>query len=248
MDNTLTNKRIWEIDALRGLLIPGMIMIHLIYDVVDLYGFIHWPYPAWYSIFKNNYGALFVALSGLSVTLGRRSLRRGVTVFAGGMCCTVVTAGMYFLGMAGRGIVIYFGVLHCLGVCMMLWPLFRKWNLWALAAAGVALVAAGWVLRTHIYVDMPWLLPLGFRFYGFSSSDYFPLMPNLGYFLLGAATGRGLYSQKRSLLPKVPTDNAFVRFWCWCGRNSLAIYLLHQPVLAALCEGYALFIEKVVNR
>ena len=43
MGNTLSKNRIWEIDFLRGLLIPGMIMIHLIYDVVDLYGFIHWP-------------------------------------------------------------------------------------------------------------------------------------------------------------------------------------------------------------
>ena len=105
-------------------------------------------------------------------------------------------------------------------------------------AAGVVLVAAGWVLRTHIYVDMPWLLPLGFRFYGFSSSDYFPLMPNLGYFLLGAAAGRGLYRQKKSLLPDFPSEHWFVRFWRWCGRNSLMIYLLHQPVLAALCECY----------
>jgi hypothetical protein len=107
-------------------------MIHLIYDVVDLYGFIHWPYPQWYSLFKNNYGALFVALSGLSVTLGRRSIRRGIQVFLGGMCCTIVTVGMYFIGLAGKGIIIYFGVLHCLGVCMILWPLFRKCPVWAL--------------------------------------------------------------------------------------------------------------------
>ena len=238
MGNTLSDKRIWEIDALRGLLIPGMILIHLIYDVVDLYGFVYWPYPEWYSLFKNNYGALFVALSGLSVTLGRRSLRRGITVFAGGMCCTVVTVGMYWIHMAGRGIIIYFGVLHCLGVCMMLWPVFRKWNVWALALAGAALVVAGWVLRTHIYVDMPWLLPLGFRFYGFSSSDYFPLMPNLGYFLLGAAAGRSLYRNRQSLLPDFPSEHWFVRFWRWCGRHSLAIYLAHQPVLAVLCECY----------
>lgn len=245
MGKIRNDKRIWEIDALRGLLIPGMILIHLIYDVVDLYGFIHWPYPRWYFLFKNNYGALFVALSGLSVTLGRRSLRRGVTVFAGGMCCTVVTAGMYWLGMTGKGIIIYFGVLHCLGVCMMLWPLFRKWKGWALALAGVILVAAGWVLRTHIYIDMPLLLPLGFRFPGFTSSDYFPLMPNLGYFLLGAAAGRGLYGEKRSLLPDFPKEHPFFRFWQWCGRHSLAIYLLHQPVLAALCEGYAFLTRKL---
>ena len=43
MASGIQKNRIWEIDALRGFLIPGMIMIHLIYDVVDLYGFIHWP-------------------------------------------------------------------------------------------------------------------------------------------------------------------------------------------------------------
>ena len=82
MSKTLAKDRIWEIDALRGLLIPGMILIHVIYDVVNLYGFIHWPYPAWYSVFKNNYGGLFVALSGVSVTLGSRSIRRGIQVLS----------------------------------------------------------------------------------------------------------------------------------------------------------------------
>lgn len=246
MGNTLKNNRIWEIDALRGLLIPGMILIHLIYDVVDLYRFVDWPYPQWYSLFKNNYGALFVALSGVSVTLGSRSVRRGLTVFAGGLCCTVVTFGMYALGMAGRGIIIYFGVLHCLGVCMMLWPLFRNWKPWMLAAVGAGLVAAGWVLRAHIYTDMPLLLPLGFRFYGFSSSDYFPLMPNLGYFLLGAAAGKGLYREKQSLLPDFPAETGIVRFFRFCGRHSLTIYLAHQPVLAALCELFDLY-KKAVN-
>lgn len=236
MANTLSRNRIWEIDFLRGLLIPGMIMIHLIYDVVDLYGFVHWPYPVWYSLFKNNYGALFVALSGLSVTLGSRSVRRGIQVFLGGMCCTVVTVGMYLLGMAGRGIIIYFGVLHCLGVCMILWPLLRKCPDWALIGLGAALVISGWWLRGRVLVDLPALLPLGFRYYGFASSDYFPLMPNLGYFLLGAVLGRKLYPAKESRWPDGPADHPLVRFFSLWGRNSLLIYLVHQPVLAAMCE------------
>ncbi len=237
---TPTKQRIWEIDALRGLLIPGMILIHLIYDVVNLYGFVDWPYPVWYSLFKNNYGAAFVALSGLSVTLGSRSARRGIMVLLGGMACTIVTYGMYRLGMAGRGIVIYFGVLHCLGTCMLLWPLFGKAPVWALALAGLVLVGLGWYLRGPIYVQTPLLLPLGLRFLGFSSSDYFPLMPNLGYFLLGAALGKRLYPEKRSLWPGFPAELPVIRFFRWCGRNSLAIYLLHQPVLAAACELYAM--------
>lgn len=236
MNSSLSKKRIWEIDFLRGLLIPGMILIHLIYDVVDLYGFIDWPYPAWYSLFKNNYGALFVMLSGISVTLGSRCVRRGLTVLAGGMICTVATVGMYLLHMAGKGIIIYFGVLHCLGVCMMLWPLFRRLPRWALVLTGVILVAAGWLLRSHIYLDAPWLLPLGFRYPGFSSSDYFPLMPNLGYFLLGAAIGKWLYAEKVTRFPNVDATRGPVRVLCAWGRNSLMIYLLHQPVLALGCQ------------
>lgn len=231
--------RIWEIDALRGLCVPGMILIHLIYDVVNLYGFVDWPYPVWYSLFKNNYGALFILISGISVTLGRRSVRRGITVFASGMLVSAVTVGMYLAGMADKGIIIYFGVLHCLGVCMMLWPLVRCWPVYALTAAGAALMIVGWWLRGQAF-ELPWLMPLGFVFPGFSSSDYFPLMPNLGYFLLGAAFGRTVYAGKKTLLPNVNTGNWLVRFLCWCGRQSLWIYLLHQPVLALGCEIYAL--------
>ena len=80
-------------------------------------------------------------------------------------------------------------------------------------------------------VHLPVLLPLGFQFYGFSSSDYFPLMPNFGYFLLGAAAGRKLYAEKRSLWPDGPAQNPVGRFFSLCGRHSLGIYLAHQPVI-----------------
>ena len=66
---------------------------------------------------------------------------------------------------------------------------------------------------------------------GFSSSDFFPLLPHLGWFLLGACLGRTLYREKKSLLPNFPSDNILVRFFRWCGTHSLWIYLIHQPVL-----------------
>lgn len=153
------------------------------------------------------------------------------------MACTAVTAGMYLLGMAGRGVIIWFGVLHCLGVCMLLWLPAKKLPTWALAALGAALVAAGWYLRGQIF-SFPWLMPLGFTFPGFASSDYFPLMPNFGYFLLGAAAGRLLYPERKSLLPG--RETGLTRFFCRCGRHSLLIYLLHQPLLSLGCELYAI--------
>ena len=239
MATGIQKNRIWEIDALRGFLIPGMIMIHLIYDVVDLYGFIHWPYPLWYSLYKNNYGALFLLVSGVSVTLGRRNIRRGLQVFACGMIVTAVTVGMYLIQMAGRGIIIYFGVLHCLGACMILWPLFRKMPPAILMLLGIAMALIGWQLRGMVF-DTPWLLPFGFMFRGFSSSDYFPLFPNLGYFLLGAAFGKRFYPDRKTLLPKVDATHPIIRFFCFCGRHSLLIYLLHQPILALGCELFAI--------
>ncbi len=77
-------------------------------------------------------------------------------------------------------------------------------------------------------------MPLGLPWKGFISSDYFPLLPNLGYFLLGAFLGRTLYKNKESLLPNVSTDNPVIRFLLLCGKHSLWIYLLHQPVLSAV--------------
>ena len=38
-------KRIWELDALRGLCILGMVVVHFVYDLVELYGLIKWEYP-----------------------------------------------------------------------------------------------------------------------------------------------------------------------------------------------------------
>lgn len=222
--------RIWELDAARGAALIGMVIIHLIYDLVDLFGVIHWQQPTGYLLFKNNYGLLFLVISGISVTLGSRCLKRGFQVFCCGFLCTAVTLGMYLLNFTDRSILIYFGVLHCLGVCMMLWPLFRKLPSPVLTGIGLFLVAAGLYLRTTAF-SFRWLMPLGFVYYGFASSDYFPLMPNLGYFLLGAVFGRRLYREKKSLFPK---DRPPVPFLCWCGRNSLMIYLLHQPILAAL--------------
>ena len=227
-------KRIWELDFARGAALLGMMIIHLIYDLVDLFGILNWQLPQWYLVFKNNFGAVFLVISGISVTLGSRCVRRGLTVFGCGFLCTGATLLLYLTGMADRSILIYFGVLHCLGVCMLLWPLFRQLPNWMLVPTGLAFAAAGLVLRRYS-PDVPAvLIPLGFAPGWFSSSDYFPLLPNLGYFLLGAALGRRLYREPVTRFPKVEDGKMPIRFFCAMGRHSLPIYLLHQPILAAL--------------
>lgn len=232
-------KRIWELDAFRGLCIIGVVLVHLVYDLVDLYGIVKWEYPAWFAFIKDWGGILFLLLSGVCVTLGSRSVRRGLIVFLCGMICTAVTYAMFRMGF-DKSIIIYFGVLHCLGVCMLLWPTYKNMKWWGLLLHGIVLAALGLYLD-HLLTQRllsttdQWLMPLGLYWKGFASSDYFPILPNLGYFLVGAAIGKTLYRKKETLLPMVNPRNPILRCLQFFGRHSLWIYLLHQPILSGIC-------------
>ena len=231
----MSKKRIWELDALRGFCILGMVVFHLIYDMTELYRLVSWQLPSFLDLVQLVGGGVFLVLSGLCVTLGSRSVRRGLIVFGSGMLCTAVTWGMYRLGLSGSSMIIRFGVLHCLGLCMLLWPLCKKLPTWALALLGVAIVAAGLYLDwADIRTELTFLFPLGIKYAGFSSGDYYPLLPCLGWFLLGAVLGRVAYRKKQSLLPQVNAQTPILRFLCFCGRQSLPIYLLHQPALSGI--------------
>ena len=227
--------RIWELDALRGLCILGVIVVHFVYDLTVLYRLVDWTPPQAFQFVQRWGGILFLLISGICVTLGSRCVKRGLVVFACGLIISAVTYGMYHFGFSGKGIIIYFGVLHCLGVCMLLWPIFRKWHWVSLLSLAAALTAIGFVLMDMEPVEYRWLMPLGLPWKGFVSSDYFPLLPNFGFFLAGAGFGRLLYSNKETLLPKVNAQNPILRFLRFCGKHSLWIYLLHQPILNGIC-------------
>ena len=226
--------RIWELDALRGVCILCVIVVHFLFDL-SFFGGLSLTLPAWYVFLQEYGGAIFVVLSGVCVTLGSKSVRRGLIVFSCGMLITAVTYGMYRLGMSGMDVVVKFGVLHLLGVCMLVYPAFKKLPPAALALLGLAIAITGYAIR-GVVVPQRWLFPLGLTYEGFTSSDYFPLFPQLGYFLIGAAIGKTAYREKKTLLPGSFQKTPVARFFCWCGRQSLFIYLLHQPIVYGLLE------------
>ncbi len=234
-------KRIWELDALRGLCVLGMVIVHLVYDLVVLYKIIQWDTPPAFDFIQKWGGILFLLISGICVTLGRHNIRRGLLVLLCGFVCTGATYFMYRTGMSGKGIIIYFGVLHCLGLCMILWSLFRKLPAWVLLLLGVGLAALGFSIAGH-RVDFPWLIPLGWYPANFVSSDYFPLLPNFGFFLIGAFLGKTVYQKKKTILPMVRDTFPPIAFLRWCGKQSLWIYLLHQPILSGLFYLYDLLV------
>ena len=218
-------QRIWELDALRGLCILCMVIIHAFWDLSAFGGFT-FDLPGWF-LFCRQYGhILFILLSGLCATLASRSFQRGVYVFGAALVISYVTFFMVNVLNFPSDMLIWFGILHLLGVCMMLFPLFKRLPVWALAVLGVGFVAlVVWFESFRIPVNF--LFPLGLRAQGFyCGGDYFPLLPWLflfwaGYFL-HHLVGRGrLAPLRRSVCPPLG----------WMGRHSLVLYLLHQPVI-----------------
>ena len=135
----MQNQRIWELDALRGLCILCVIVVHFLFDLQFFIG-LDFTLPAWFQFIQQYGGIFFVVLSGCCATLGSRSFRRGLIVFGAGMLISLVTAGMYGLGLSDRTVIVWFGVLHLLGICMMVYPLFRKLPTAPLAALALCII------------------------------------------------------------------------------------------------------------
>ena len=224
-------QRIWELDVARGVCLLFMFYCHIVYDLTMLFQFTTINDGGLFQWTTNYTGILFITISGICATLGKRPIKRGLTVLGGGIIVSLVTYGMYLLGFANKGIIIYFGILHCIGICMLLWPIFKKLPWWILIPMGLAVICMKDLVR-GVYADTLLLLPFGIYPRIFATSDYFPLLPCFGYFLIGGGLGQLLYKNKKSLLPQ-PRFFPFNALG-FMGRHSLLIYLIHQPVLTGL--------------
>ena len=107
--------RLHLLDTLRGFLLVNMIAYHGMWNLVYLFG-VSMP---WY---RGSLGYLwqqficwsFILLSGFCWAMSRNHLKRGVLVFGGGALVSLVTC---ILMPETR---ILFGVLTCIGSCMLL--------------------------------------------------------------------------------------------------------------------------------
>ena len=108
-------QRLHLLDALRGLTLISMIAFHGMWDLVYIAGV---PCP-WYSgtpgyLWQQSICWTFILLSGFCWSMSRNHLRRGLLVFGGGAVVSLVTC---LLMPDSR---ILFGILTCLGSCMLL--------------------------------------------------------------------------------------------------------------------------------
>ncbi len=167
----------------------------------------------------------FIAISGVCARLSKRPLRRGLIVLAAALLVSAVT---YLIGAP-----VYWGILHLLGVCMLLYAAARRrWEaLPGVYACGAALLifALTFMLPIRVRVGVPFLFPFGLRTAAFASADYYPLLPWGALFFAAAAAGERLGD-----MPPEKKYASAPRALAWLSRRSLLIYLVHQPVLFAL--------------
>lgn len=232
------------LDELRGFLILNMIVYHMLWDLVYLYGIeIEW-YQGYGGFFWQQWGChLFILLSGFCWQMGKRHLKRGMLVFGAGALITIVT--LVILPSSQ----VVFGVLTFTGSAMLfmipLSKLLNKIHPWMGIAVMFLLflfshsVNNGYMgIGNRVRMQLPkrWYANLftsylGFPAPGFWSTDYFSIFPWLFLYIIGYFAYTILKKKewlgwaKRSLCPPL----GFI------GRHSLVFYMIHQPIIYGIC-------------
>ena len=236
--------RAFELDALRGLALLMMVLHHLIFDLRYLFGLpVFALQETWWfiNLLRPLFLCVFLVVSGICSTFSRSNFKRGLRMGAAALAFSAVTA--IASRLSGMDLYIIFNVLHLLAVGTLLYALITRRE--KAGVTDVILIVLA-VVTTWVGTILPdqWsgtalLLPFGLVPANVPGmSDYLPIFPWLGFFLAGTLIGRMRYRDRCSAFPDAP--GALVRCLSpltFMGRNSLIIYILHQPVLLAILYG-----------
>lgn len=240
-----SGERYWEIDAVRGIAILGMIFFHTLAVLVMFHVIVETEeFLKYYNTYV--FGtAIFVILAGIAMVLrhermhGRTTKEYYLTLIYRGLFLFLLGMGITLASWIGDTVFldgtafIKFGFLHMLGLSMILAvPLlrFRKWNL----IFGLIIMAIGfWVIPC---ISSPeWLFPLGIHGADFMlyTQDYFPLFPWAGVLLLGIGLGNVFYPNGIRGFTLNYKPKCVIHFLTKLGNGmvTLFIYLVHMPVL-----------------
>jgi len=233
-DSKRRSRRIVWIDIARGCAIVAMAIYHFAWDL-QYFGYVAFPtidVGGW-KMFARADASSFLFLVGVSLVLAhhpsikwRAFWKRMGQIVAGALAITAVT---YFIT---PGTFIFFGILHSIALASLVGLAFLRLPPALTGLAAIFAFVAPWYLRNALF-NLP---PLWFA--GLStdiprSNDYVPLFPWLAPLLLGIAAARlakahGLFDWLRD---HDPEPNLWTAPLTFGGRHSLAVYLLHQPIL-----------------
>jgi uncharacterized membrane protein len=231
-DDDRRGRRLCLLDLARTVALFQMIVFHFARDM-ELFGLIApgTTLTGGWAVFARGIAASFLFFSGVSLVLahargfrGRAWLRRFLLIAGAASLISVVTYAVF------PSRFIYFGILHALAAASLLGLPFLFLPVWASVAAAMSVLIADATVGRDVFASS-WLAWTGLGREVPASLDLIPLVPWLAPFLLGVAFARIV--DLRQLEPAWPRWFP-VREAAWPGRHSLAVYLLHQPVLLAL--------------
>jgi uncharacterized membrane protein len=216
-----------RLDAARGVALVAMAVYHACWDLtfVGLADFDLFENPLWLAA-RTAILSSFLLLAGIGLVLATESgldrpryLRRLGRLIA---AAAAVSAASYAVFPDSP---IFFGVLHHMAAASVVGLAFvRLPALVTLLAA--AAFAAGQRLGFPLF-DSPWLRWIGMTSFAPDSNDFVPLLPWISGLLVGIALARLWPGVGRGVLP----GGVVGRGLALAGRHSLAVYLIHQPIL-----------------
>ena len=223
------SRRVLWIDISRTIALLGMIIFHFVRDL-EFFAIIEtgMTTQGTWTIFARLVACAFLFISGMSFVVAHQSgfrpqpwARRLLIVGSSAAIVTLAT----FIAVPDQ--FIYFGILHAIAVASVI------------GVAALAVPASGLLLLAAFAVVAGGLMPSGvfsspmLAWTGLSSAhrpslDFIPLVPWVSAFLAGMAFAK-FVPITRFDIPMEP--GRLANALAWPGRHSLAIYLLHQPIL-----------------
>jgi uncharacterized membrane protein len=186
-------------------------------------------FGGWWDIWARSVAGSFLALAGLSLWLAHGRgiawsgfLRRLATLAAAATLVSLAT----WIAMPGQWV--RFGILHSIALCSVLALPFLKLPWWIGAGSAAAILWLAPMLRTPALDGALWLWS-GLGTAPPPMMDWEPVVPWLAPMLAGVALGR--LGATRGWWARLAGAAQGPDWLAWPGRHSLAIYLVHQPVL-----------------
>jgi uncharacterized membrane protein len=240
-------ERFVELDIIRGSALTLMIFLHLLWDL-DFYNVV--PLDTTLYSLNKIVSFTFFLVAGISVSIAYRRkstyqiVKHGIWIFNVGMGLTIIT----LILLPQRPI--YFGVLHCIGLSLLLSIPFIKFRKYIVFPAFCAIIAG--LVMDSIPVQSPSIVQLILGFHQSNvwqyTIDYFPVLPWLGVVLLGVAVGNIAYKDGKRQF-RIPNLNPHksTKIVSFLGKNSLYIYLIHQPIIVAIIKYMLPIIRPLLN-
>lgn len=235
--------RIGLIDVARGAALVAMAIYHFTWDL-EFFGYIEPGTTAegGWKLFARAIASSFLFLVGLSLVLAHaRGIRWQPFFWRLAMVALAAAAISLVTWFAVPGGFIFFGILHQIALGSLIGLAFLRLPWLVVLAAAVAAIAAPHYLRSAAF-DAPVWWWIGLSSADPPSNDYVPVFPWTGAVLAGMAVaklagGLGLLAA----LASVPTGRRAAPL-VFAGRHSLAVYLIHQPVLIGAIWLFALLV------